>query len=292
MASSERIFRLLDTPIDEDWTLAEAAKGQASSAEPASGGSPPRDRGEGAKAAHDLRIEFENVWFAYEGENWVLRDVNLTIEPGETLAVVGHTGAGKTTLTHLLLRFYEPQQGRIRVGGRDLADWPVNSLRRQFGVVLQEPHLFSGTVEQNIRLGDPLLPAERIRQVAREVNLHESIESLVGVSDSARRAWQFAVVGPTAARQLRPGAGARPPHLDSRRGDLQRRPTNRREDSRHGTPPADGSHVHRHCASPFDHQALRPHRRLAQGGDSGGRRSRRAPQATRDLLEALPTAVP
>ena len=179
MASSERIFGLLDTPIDEDWALAEAAKGKASSAEPATDGSPPRDRGEGAKAAHDLRIEFENVWFAYEGENWVLRDVNLTIEPGETLAVVGHTGAGKTTLTHLLLRFYEPQQGRIRVGGRDLADWPVSSLRRQFGVVLQEPHLLSETVEQNIRLGDPLLPAERIRQVAREVNLHESIESLV-----------------------------------------------------------------------------------------------------------------
>ncbi len=178
MASSERIFELLDTPADEDWDIEEAATGDSTSADGVSGETPQGESGGGSKPAHDLRIEFENVWFAYEEENWVLRDVNLTIQPGETLAVVGHTGAGKTTLTHLLLRFYEPQKGCIRVGGRDLYDWPLNSLRRQFGVVLQEPHLFSGTVEQNIRMADRLLPKERIREVAREVNLDDAIQAL------------------------------------------------------------------------------------------------------------------
>ena len=180
MAGSERIFGLLDTPIDEDWehegTLERRSPSVA--AGPGGGGSRRPDSADAVKATHELPIEFDHVWFAYKGEDWVLRDVTLTIEHGETLAVVGHTGAGKTTLAHLLLRFYEPRRGRIRVGGRDLADWRVNSLRQQFGVVLQEPHLFSDSIEQNIRMADAELPGARVHQVAREVNLHDSIESL------------------------------------------------------------------------------------------------------------------
>ena len=98
-------------------------------------------------------IEFDHVWFAYKDEDWVLRDVSFTIEPGETIAVVGHTGAGKTTLISLLLRFYDVQKGSIRVGGVDIREFDPLELRRQFGVVLQDPYLFTGTLEENIRLG-------------------------------------------------------------------------------------------------------------------------------------------
>ena len=98
-------------------------------------------------------IEFEHVWFAYKDDDWVLRDVTFRIEPGETIAVVGHTGAGKTTLTNLLLRFYDIQRGHIRVIGQsesvDLRDLSLDDLRRHFGVVLQDPYLFTGTVDSN-----------------------------------------------------------------------------------------------------------------------------------------------
>ena len=163
MASSERIFKLLDTP-----------------AEIVSPAQPKGPEGPG-------RIEFEHVWFAYrtlaqaaeeaasKGEklkrssrrrqrrillrveyDWVLRDVSFTIEPGETVAIVGHTGAGKTTIISLLLRFYDVQRGAIRIDGVDIRDMDLNELRRRYGVVLQDPFLFSGTVAGNIRLGSQL----------------------------------------------------------------------------------------------------------------------------------------
>jgi ATP-binding cassette, subfamily B, multidrug efflux pump len=90
-------------------------------------------------------VEFDNVWFAYKGEDWVLKDVSFRIEPGEMIAVVGHTGAGKTTLTNLLLRFYDIQRGAIRIQGRDIRDLDLRDLRRQFSIVLQDPFLFTGT---------------------------------------------------------------------------------------------------------------------------------------------------
>ncbi len=98
-------------------------------------------------------MEFDHVWFAYKDEDWVLSDVSFRIEPGETIAVVGHTGAGKTTIASLLLRFYEVQRGAIRIGGVDIRDFDLEDLRRNFGVVLQDPHLFTGTIAENIRLG-------------------------------------------------------------------------------------------------------------------------------------------
>src|SRR5580658_9918384 len=127
MASSERIFKLLDTAA----TIL-----------------PPREPR--STPADIAAIEFDHVWFAYNGEDWVLRDVSFTIAPGETVAVVGHTGAGKTTLTALLLRFYDVQKGAIRVGGVDIRELDPLDLRRQFGVVLQDPFLFTGTLEDNI----------------------------------------------------------------------------------------------------------------------------------------------
>ena len=165
MAASERVFKLLDTePEIVDPTDAVPA---------------PRFEG---------RIELDNVWFAYDepGQDdakdarWILRDVSLKIQPGEHVAVVGHTGAGKSTLLNLLSRFYERQQGAVRVDGRDIRDYQLRSLRRQIGVVLQDPFLFSGTIEANIRLGNPELTMERIRECAAYVNAGAFIEALPG----------------------------------------------------------------------------------------------------------------
>lgn len=97
-------------------------------------------------------IRFENVWFAYEGENWILRDFNLEIFPGQKVGVVGHTGAGKTTLISLLLRFYEPQKGKIFIDGREIRDFPKRSLRSRIGIIQQDVFLFSGRIEENIGL--------------------------------------------------------------------------------------------------------------------------------------------
>jgi ATP-binding cassette, subfamily B, multidrug efflux pump len=165
MASAERIFKLLDT---------EAAILPPSRPQP---------------APESARIEFDGVWFAYNGSepshdregvdpDWVLRDVSFTIEPGETIAVVGHTGAGKTTLISLLLRFYDVRKGAIRIGGRDVRKLDPQELRRQFGVVLQDPYLFTGTLEDNIRLGTEGIGREAVEDAAEQVNLLDFIHSL------------------------------------------------------------------------------------------------------------------
>ncbi|MBZ5581698.1 MAG: ABC transporter ATP-binding protein/permease [Acidobacteriia bacterium] len=155
MASSERIFKLLDT---EATILPPAAPRPA----PAALG----------------RIEFDRVWFAYHGEDWVLQDVSFVIEPGETIAVVGHTGAGKTTLISLLLRFYDVSKGSIRLGGADIREYDPLHLRRQFGVVLQDPYLFTGTLHENIRLGTETIRDEEVEAAAEQVNLLEFIREL------------------------------------------------------------------------------------------------------------------
>ena len=184
MASSERIFKLLDT-TPEIVTPA----------------SPKVPAGPG-------RIEFDGVWFAYrtmaqaaeeaasKGEklktaveahvdlaleyDWVLRDVSFTIEPGETVAIVGHTGAGKTTIISLLLRFYDVQKGAIRIDGVDIRDMNLNDLRRRYGVVLQDPFLFSGTVADNIRLGSHWIEDQAVENAAEQVNVADFIRSLPG----------------------------------------------------------------------------------------------------------------
>jgi ATP-binding cassette subfamily B protein len=155
MAASERVFKLLDTPIQiQSPALAK-----------------PFPRGPAA-------IEFDRVWVAYKDEDWVLSDVSFRIEPGETIAVVGHTGAGKTTLTSLLLRFYEVQRGSIRVGGIDIREFDLEDLRRNFGVVLQDPHLFTGTLAGNIRLGTSGISDRQLTESAERVNLLDFIQTL------------------------------------------------------------------------------------------------------------------
>jgi ATP-binding cassette subfamily B protein len=159
MASSERVFKLLDT---EPRIVA-----------------PPNPRPVPAGERNSVpAIDFENVWFAYHGEDWVLQDVSFHIGAGETIAVVGHTGAGKTTIISLLLRFYDIQKGSIRVGGIDIRELDPLELRRHFGVVLQDPYLFTGTLEENIRLGTETIRREEVQEAAEQVNLLEFIQSL------------------------------------------------------------------------------------------------------------------
>jgi ATP-binding cassette subfamily B multidrug efflux pump len=163
MASSERIFKLLDEPEPE--RTARVAL--------------PPARG---------RIEFRNVWFAYrsrgedesklQGPEWVLRDVSFMAEPGQRIAVVGHTGAGKTTLIGLLLRFYEPQRGEILLDGVPIRDVDVHELRARFGLVLQDVFLFSRSVGHNIRLGQDEIDDARVRRAAMRVGADTFIERL------------------------------------------------------------------------------------------------------------------
>ena len=155
MASSERLFRLIDTP--------------ATIVNPVNAIRPERlAKGE---------IEFRNVWFAYENEDWVLKDVSFHARPGESIAIVGHTGAGKTTTTSLLTRFYDIQKGEILLDGVSIAKLDLGYLRSSFAVVLQDVFMFSGTIESNIRLGSPI-PRDRVIAAAEDVNLAPFLGSL------------------------------------------------------------------------------------------------------------------
>ncbi len=188
MAAGERVFKLLDTKVEI--TSPAVVK----------------------KAVGPGRIEFENVWFAYGNKaaaeqpadsssrpgragtpvptqaitpeamepDWVLRDVSFALETGETVAVVGHTGAGKTTLISLLMRFYDVQRGAIRMDGVDIREMNLDDLRGRFGVVLQDPFLFTGTVAGNIRLGTARIQDADVEQAAEDVNLADFIRTLPG----------------------------------------------------------------------------------------------------------------
>jgi ATP-binding cassette subfamily B protein len=162
MASSERIFKLLDTPVEIQTPAAPASRPVVSG-----------------------HIRFEQVWFAYHPDEWVLRDVSFEVAPGERVGIVGATGAGKSTIINLLLRFYDVSRGRITIDGVDIREWDLEELRSLFSLVLQDVHLFSGTIAGNIRLGNHDITDETVRRAAAAVHADRFITRLAGGFDSA-----------------------------------------------------------------------------------------------------------
>jgi len=159
MVASERVFRVLDNPDqmpDEGSETAE--QGQ-------------RIRG---------RISFEKVWFAYTDDRYVLRDISFTVNPGETLAIVGHTGSGKTSIISILNRLYPVQKGRILIDNKPVESYTLHALRSCIGVVLQDVFLFSGTVLDNITLRNKNIPMEKVEEAARLIGVHDFIMRLPG----------------------------------------------------------------------------------------------------------------
>jgi ATP-binding cassette subfamily B protein len=182
---------------------------------------------------HIGRIAFEHVTFAYvEGEP-VLRDVSFGVEPGQRVAIVGATGAGKTTIVSLLLRFYDVQEGRITIGGVDIRDMDLRRLRAMFGLVLQDVHLFSGTIGGNVRLGNEAIDAATVRRAVDAVHAgHVRRSPARRTRDTGGRAGRNPVGRPEAAPLVCPRAGVRSARVGARRSDVQRRHRNRVAHSR------------------------------------------------------------
>jgi ATP-binding cassette subfamily B multidrug efflux pump len=128
-------------------------------------------------------IEFKDVWFAYNDENWVLKNISLHVKPGETLALVGATGAGKSSTINILNRFYEISKGSVKVDGIDIREYDVNYLRAQIATVIQDVFLFTDTIANNISLNNVAITREQIIAAAKDVGAHEFIERLPGGYD-------------------------------------------------------------------------------------------------------------
>lgn len=159
LVASERVFKVLDS----DEHIADNGREKAG-----------QMQGE---------ITFDHVWFAYTGDHYVLKDITFHAKPGDTIAIVGHTGSGKTTIISILNRLYEIQQGSIRIDGRDIRDYALQELRSRIGVVLQDVFLFSGSIYENITLRNPAISREQVEHAARLIGMHEFIMSLPGGYD-------------------------------------------------------------------------------------------------------------
>jgi ATP-binding cassette subfamily B protein len=275
MASSERIFTLLDTPVKIESPPTAAGAAAATK----------------ARAAVSGHIVFDHVWFAYSGDDYVLRDVSFEVRPGERVGVVGATGAGKSTLINLLLRFYDVSRGRIFIDGVDIREMALPDLRSLFSLVLQDVHLFSGTIAENIRLGRTSITDDEVRSAAAAVHASGFIERLplgyespvaergATLSVGQKQLLSFARAGVRSARPD-PGRG----HVERRHGDGAAHPG--RPPGADGGPDDDSGR-----APPFDHPGHGqdpgiPPRHAPRGGHAPA-----VAGGTRDLLQALPASV-
>ena len=285
MASSERIFALLDTPV----TVASPAA--------------PAPRPPGARG----HIVFDHVWFAYgvdaataaaaaagkDDVNWVLRDVSFEVPAGQRVGIVGATGAGKTTIISLLLRFYDVQRGRILVDGVDIRELDLADLRGICGLVLQDVYLFSGSIVENVRLGRPWLTRADDRARRRRRPRRPFRGGAAGGPRHARGGARRLVVGrPEAAAVVRPGAGRRSGRPRPRRGDVERRHRNRAADPRRPARPHGRPDDHRHRPSAVDDPGRRSHPGLPPRRAARVRLAPGAADAARPLRAALPAPVP
>jgi ABC-type multidrug transport system fused ATPase/permease subunit len=217
------------------------------------------------------RVRFEDVHFAYGRGAEVLHGIDLDVPAGTTVALVGHTGAGKSTIAKLIARFYEPTSGRLTIDGVDLNDVSQESLRRQLGIVPQEGFLFAGTVAENIAFGKPDAKPEEIVRAAQTVGAHE-------VTALAR---------PAPARRVRTGAARRPPDPDPRRGHVLGRHRNRTDDRARAANAAFRPHVLRDRAPSIDDPRRRPDRGARARAGDRARLARRAPRPPGSLHEPL-----
>jgi ATP-binding cassette subfamily B protein len=177
MASSERIFALLDTPV----AIASGRGARPARRSFSEGGASAFERSDpdpGSRSPNPGTIRFEHVTFAYVPGDPVLKDVSFEVTPGHRVGIVGATGSGKTTIMNLLLRFYDVQQGRITIDGVDIREMDLHVLRSMFGMVLQDVHLFSGTIADNVRLGDPAIDYAAVRRAIEAVHANRFIDRL------------------------------------------------------------------------------------------------------------------
>ena len=269
MASLERVFQLLDI--------------EAERAEPESASGPRKIRGE---------IVFENVNFAYEAQP-ILKNLSFRVAPGERVALVGHTGAGKTTVLKLLARMYEPQSGRILIDGTDIRDIPRAELRRHMAFVLQDVFLFTGDLAYNVSLGRRRRSRRpTIESAARTVHLEEFVRTAPArLRPAGPRARAELLGGRAPAALVRAGAGSEARDPAARRGHLERRHGDR------GADPGRAAHAHvrqdldRGRAPALDDPGRRPHLRAPPRRAARVRPPRGSARAARTLLAPLPAPV-
>ena len=266
VVSTDRIFELLD----DESQLEDTVTGK------------PLETVEG-------RVEFQHVWFAYEGENWVLKDVSFTIEPGQSVAFVGTTGAGKSTIISLISRFYDIQKGRILLDGQDIAQFSLEQLRRRVAVVLQDVFLFSGSIAENVRLGNQEITDEQVAQALHLACADRFIAELPGGMDyPGDRARVHLLRGPAPAALLCAGHRAQPGRVRPGRGHGLHRHGHRaahpavraqrllrQDDDHHRAPPVHHPRLRLHLRP-----AQRPHPRArhARGAHGPGRHLPKAPR--------------
>ena len=269
VVSTDRIFELLD----DDAQLEDTVSGQ----------DVPKVCG---------RVEFRHVWFAYTGENWVLKDVSFTVEPGQSFAFVGETGAGKSTIISLLSRFYAPQKGQILLDGRDISLLSLEQLRRHVAVVLQDVFLFSGSISENVRLGNREITDEQVDRALRLAcarGLHRQASAGHGHARDRARLDLLRRAAPAAV--LRPRHRARSGGVRAGRGHRLHRHRDRAADPalRHQRLPR--PHDAHHRAPPVHHPRLRLHLRVARRPHRRAGQSRPASQPERRLRPPLPRPV-